>query len=352
MVDPNELRDKVLQRRNALKTEKLDITFGELMNMYEDGSFFISPEYQRAFRWDIFQQTQFIESILLGIPIPPIYIAVDKSEKWELVDGLQRISSVFSFFGILKTGNKKNLELTKGDILEELEGFNIDTLPVVLKINIKRAICRVELINSDSSVDMRYQLFSRLNKGSCPLTDQEIRNCIFRGDGNKLNKLMIEIGKSEAFKNIIRPTEKQFNEMFNEELVLRYLAIKHIGGTYKISFSKHLSDFMKSVTDHKHDFDFDQEKQTLLERITYIDNHLNYKIFRGANGVFSSFQYDALMYCLDKYWDYYVKNAEEFTSRSEDLKNNKMFRKIVQKSQTKDKIEKLIKIAEKVFKPE
>lgn len=351
MVEPNDLRDAVLKKRNALKTEKLDMTFGELMNMYEEGTFFISPEYQRAFRWDTYQQSQFIESILLGIPIPPIYIAVEKNGKWELVDGLQRISSIFSFFGVLNEGNSNNLALEKGDVIEEMEGHTIDTFPVVLKVNLKRAICRVELINSDSSVDMRYQLFNRLNKGSCPLTEQEIRNCIFRGNHNDLNRLLMEIGRSELFMEVIQPTDKQISEMYCEELVLRYFTLKHAGPNYKISLQKHLSDFMKEVTDGQVEFNLETERKEFEKLLKFVNTKLDYKIFRGANGVFSSFQYDALMMNLQKFFDYYNDKPEEFLEKAESLKSNKNFRKIVQKSQAKDKIEKLIKTGERIFKP-
>lgn len=351
MTDANELRDIVLKRRNALKTEKLDMSFGELINMYEEGMFFISPEYQRAFRWDVFQQTQFIESILLGIPIPPIYIAVEKDGKWELVDGLQRISTILSFFGALNGTPKNNLELTKGDVIEELEGHTFNSIPVVLRINLKRAICRIELINSDSSVDMRYQLFNRLNKGSYPLTEQEIRNCIFRGEHNQLNKLTLDIGRSELFKTVIQPTERQIDEMFCEELVLRFFAIKNIGPVFKISLQKHLSDFMKKVTENEVEFNFETERETLDKLLHFIHDKLDHKIFRGANGVFSSFQYDAIMMNLYKYFDYYENNPEEFKEKTEKLKEDKRFRRIVQKSQAKDKIAKLIKMAERVLKP-
>ncbi len=101
----NELESQVQELRNSLTTDRMDMSFGEIMNMYEQGEIIISPEFQRLFRWTIEQKTKFIESILLGIPIPPIFVAEDNDGRWELVDGLQRISTVLSFFGILKTDN-------------------------------------------------------------------------------------------------------------------------------------------------------------------------------------------------------------------------------------------------------
>jgi len=87
----SEIEDKVSELRNTLRSDRLDMSFGEIMNIYEDGDLIISPEYQRAFRWEDKQRSDFIESILLGIPIPPIFVAEDKDGRWELVDGLQRI---------------------------------------------------------------------------------------------------------------------------------------------------------------------------------------------------------------------------------------------------------------------
>lgn len=112
------LEEIVAEKRNTLKTDRLDMSFGELMSMFEDGDLFITPEYQRVFRWQPFQQTRFIESVLLGIPIPPIFVAEDGKGKWEVVDGLQRISTIFGFFGLLKDlPEKNNSVLTPGELV-------------------------------------------------------------------------------------------------------------------------------------------------------------------------------------------------------------------------------------------
>ena len=108
---------------------------------------------------------------------------------------------------------------------------------------------------------------------------------------------------------------------------------------------------MKDVTDGKILLDLDKERKELEKLLNFIKDKLNYKIFRGANGVFSSFQYDAIMINLQAFFDYYKNNETEFLEKADSLKTNKNFRKIVQKSQAKDKIEKLIKIGERIFKP-
>lgn len=95
------LEQAVSDERKRLSSDRLDISFGELINLYKNKELIIRPEYQRLFRWSHKQRTALIESILLSIPIPPIFVAEDKNGVWELVDGLQRVSTFISFFGDL-----------------------------------------------------------------------------------------------------------------------------------------------------------------------------------------------------------------------------------------------------------
>ena len=104
------LYDQVESSRKEIRADRMDMSFGEIMNMYDEGELIIAPEFQRAFRWGKDKQTKFIESLILGIPIPPIFVAETKGNVWELVDGLQRISTVLSFFGKLKDKEKNDIE--------------------------------------------------------------------------------------------------------------------------------------------------------------------------------------------------------------------------------------------------
>lgn len=97
-----DISAEIQRYRQEIKSERMDMSFGEIINMYRDKEIIISPEYQRAFRWDEQRQSDFIESILLGIPFPSIFVATNPDGKWELIDGLQRVSTVLSFFNELK----------------------------------------------------------------------------------------------------------------------------------------------------------------------------------------------------------------------------------------------------------
>ncbi|MDE7414810.1 MAG: DUF262 domain-containing protein, partial [Lachnospiraceae bacterium] len=170
------LEKQITDERARLSTDRMDVSFGELINMYKVGELVIRPEYQRLFRWTRSQKTILIESILLGIPVPPIFVAEDESGVWELVDGLQRISTIISFFGDLdeklmtispndslneelnedEENNVNKWTLESGGLVKELEGFNVDSLPKKYIINIKRAVCRVEILRGETNTAMKY----------------------------------------------------------------------------------------------------------------------------------------------------------------------------------------------------
>ena len=227
------LVQQVEESRKDIRADRMDMSFGEIMNMYDEGELIISPEFQRAFRWEKGTQTRFIESLILGIPIPPIFVAETGDNIWELVDGLQRLSTVLSFFGKLKENEKNNLTLEDASILTELEGFTIDTLPLNYKLLLKRAVCRVEVIRYDSEFDMRYELFNRLNTGGVLLSEQEIRNCIFRPYNNQFNNFIQILSSKKYFTDIIKIRKDQKESMYAQELVLRFFTLKNYGTTFE-----------------------------------------------------------------------------------------------------------------------
>jgi uncharacterized protein with ParB-like and HNH nuclease domain len=353
MTEIKELEKQISEKKNSLRADRLDMSFGELMNLYEDDTLFISPEYQRAFRWKVEQQTKFIESILLGIPVPPIFVAEDTNKdlqvRWELVDGLQRMSTIFSFFGILKDDKKNNLVLTEGSIIKDLKDHSINTFSALQKFTLKRSVCRVEIIRWDSSVDMRYELFSRLNTGGEPLTQQEIRNCVFRGFDNKFNQILIDVGNSIIFKELIKPTEKQDETMFCEELILRFFTMKNHGLVLKSNIQDHLTDYMEKVSKGEINFNYDFEKSKLNELITFLKKNYDYKIFRASYGIFTPALFDVIMLALNKYFDYYSQNPKLFKTKIEEFKDSEAFKE-ASKVYSSNRIKNRVDAALEIFK--
>lgn len=325
MIDIEEV---ITNKRNSLKADRLDMSFGELMNMFEDGDLFITPEYQRAFRWSNFQQSRFIESVLLGIPIPPIFVAEDDKGKWEVVDGLQRISTIFSFFGVLTNlPEKNNLKLCKGEMVAELENVTIDNLPIRLKTTIKRAVCRVEIVRWDSNEDIRYELFNRLNTGASPLSDQEIRNCIFRSYPVDLNRILREVAAMPSFVELISPSAAKKEEMFLEELVLRYFSFKHFEGDFNTTVPNFLSDFMRSVSKGDIAFDLDEEKRLFIELIDFLIYNNGKSLFR-PKGPFALHLFDSISYALPKVFGTVVGNEERILNAIQTLVTDEAYQDI------------------------
>jgi hypothetical protein len=349
--ETNPIIREVEATKNSLSTDRLDMSFGEIMNMYERNEIIIEPEYQRLFRWSEEQKTSFMESILLGIPIPPIFVAENEKGQWELIDGLQRISTVFSFFGILKSMPDKNYwKLEKGDFIKLIEGVDINSIPLKLKLNIKRSVCRVEIVDWNSEMDLRYELFNRLNTGGSPLTDQEIRNCIFRGISTEFNVFLSKMARNEDFIELIGPTQKQFEEKYLEELVLRFVALYKSGTNVPKSISSFLTDFMeKSIKTHSLNF---SDFEVLFKRLIRILSPIGRDIFRGRNGIFSSSFYDGIMIGIAKYIDQYESNPSLILQKIEILKSSEEFRKYSgSASSSKERVMGRVNTAIQIFNP-
>lgn len=331
-MNENDIEAKVLELRSELKTDRLDMSFGEIMNLYERDELIIRPEYQRAYRWDDDQKTGFIESILLGIPIPPIFVAEDGNGIWELVDGLQRISTILAFFGILKNDleNNNNFKLTTSELTENtLEGITVDDLSTKLISTIKRAVCRVEILRWDSHFDMRYELFKRLNTGSSPLKEQEIRNCIVLGPFNDLLK---NIASNENFIKIIElDDDKQKvykREMYFEELVLRYFAIMFGDLLVNKGIPEYLTTFMKKVNKGAITIDLEKEKEKIFKIINLVNSYNEIKFFQGGNNRFSENLYDSLMFLLYNNFEIIERDKNTFLNVCEQIKNDEDYKKL------------------------
>ena len=96
------LEQQIEQKRKEIYTDSYPMSIGEIINLYQDGELDIHPEFQRTYRWSITQKSKLIESILLGIPLPSFFVAQRDDGVWDVVDGLQRLSTIFSFLGIYK----------------------------------------------------------------------------------------------------------------------------------------------------------------------------------------------------------------------------------------------------------
>ena len=370
----NLLEKEITEERKKLSSDRMDISFGELINLYKSEELIIRPEYQRLFRWSSKQKTALIESILLSIPIPPIFVSEDSNGVWELVDGLQRVSSFISFFGELsksvseltytlgdsedefeentkklKIGNKWALEA--GGLINNLEGFTIDTLPNNLKINLKRSVCRVEILRGESSSAMKYELFKRLNSGGSKATPQEIRNAIYRGVNPKLNELTLELSQNSIFKKLTDLSEMKKQELYDQELVLRFIAFLNNTESVIENTEKFLNNFMeKSVANES--FDFNKYRTIFIKVITLIDTIGDDKIFRkNSKNLFVPAEFEGITIALAQNIDIYENNLELLKTNIAILKSDDSFRKLSgSSSNSKSRIKTRLRRANEIFK--
>jgi len=242
----SELIEIVDKKIEKVRTKSLDISFNELLDMYENEELIIAPDYQRLFRWSIDKQSRFIETLILELPLPPIFVIEIEEGKYELIDGLQRVSSYLHFRGALE--NKDKLTLDDCDIIPELNGNTYETFPKSLQIKLKRNFVRVEVLRKESDIDLRYHMFKRLNSGGEILSEQEIRNCTIRILHPEINNFIIDMSHNKDYRNTIsKISEDEIEKKKDEELVLRYLALKNNLENYFHPFDEYLTKYMEDI---------------------------------------------------------------------------------------------------------
>ncbi len=332
-----ELDKKIDTARNTIRTDKLDITYGELATMYENKELKIAPDYQRLFRWDIAQKTRFIESILLGIPIPAIFVAEDAEGKWELVDGLQRVSTMLEFMGSLRDEKDQPCPPSRLEIpnprmlLTGLDGFTFDDLSLRSRLSIKRASCRVEVIKVGSKANMKYEVFERLNTGGAVLSAQEVRNCIFRATDPAFMDWVDDLARYPSFASTLGLSEFQAQSMFDRGLVLRYFTMKNKFESFEHDVEPFITEYIRDVIEGNVKFDRSVEDALFKETFDIIARDMGedaWRHFRDGKhrGPFSVYVFDVLSVSVARNVEYAKElSPDEFAKRCVAIKQHPDF---------------------------
>jgi hypothetical protein len=237
-------------QRRTVDFDTSDVYMQQLITMMTDEQIWISPAYQRKFRWSPKRCSQFVESILLGIPIPSLFMATNGDSTWEVVDGLQRLSTIIKFSGDEKLrdalGLKEQLVLSDLEKLSDFNGLRLDQFPLNLQRHWWTRSAKIITLNDKSDMAVRYDLFERLNTGGVPLSSQEIRDCVFRGAfADKLE----EWSKHPSFMTAVKLTKLQQRDATAEECVLRFFAFREKYKTFDHGVKDFLTDFMKTASE-------------------------------------------------------------------------------------------------------
>jgi hypothetical protein len=221
-----------------IATDSYDMSVGELMNLYRDDELVVNPEFQRLFRWDDYQKSHLIESLLIGVPIPSIFVFELEDGKWELIDGLQRVSTMFEFAGILKdeNGNPRRPSVLEGTgYLPSLKRASWDGSPqgskaigVPQQISIKRARLTLQILRKSSDEQAKYDLFQRLNSHESQATPQELRNCILYMYNKAFFSKAKNLAQSDGFKALIQPSDRSSQNQALMDFFTRFLVFNYI----------------------------------------------------------------------------------------------------------------------------
>lgn len=283
-----------------IRTKSLDVSFNELYDMYVNEELKIAPDYQRLFRWEEEKQSRFVESLILEMPVPPIFVIETDDGIYELIDGLQRISSYLHFRGEqIGDSPSEALRLYGCDIVPELNGLTFDSLPKALQIKIKRSFVRMEVIKKESEPTLKYHMFKRLNTGGEMLSDQEIRNCTIRLLGSEHIEFLNECCNDENFQRTIsRVPREKISARYDQELVLRFLAIKNDIGNYRYPVTEYLTQYLERITTHNVEFDIDTERRIFQETFRFIAEQYDNTAFSGVTAQGTS-KNEFILYLFD-----------------------------------------------------
>jgi hypothetical protein len=330
-VDPTILWEN--KKRNLI-TSVIDYSLPALADYIKNRSIDLSPEYQRRFRWDDLKQSKLIESFLMSVPVPPIFLNEDDDEVFSVIDGKQRLNTIYEFFN----GNIRLKGLT---VFKEVNGRTFDELPFPLQtflttIPTVRAIILLEEIDKD----IKYVVFQRLNVGSAQLNPQEIRHGAFPGP---LNNLLLELSVERKFHLLLGVKNKEksaiYKEMRDAEFVLRYLTFRDRWQNFSGGIKQHLDSYMDQHAKMSHE-QLAEARTDFLSTLNVVEACFGNYAFRRWVPERSAWRqqvvaslYDAEMFaCRGLNLDNVQQKQDEIIANLQDLFQDKEFRKAIDAS--------------------
>ena len=280
-MDANSLIDQIQAQRRTVDFDTYDITVQQLISMIESRDINVAPAYQRKFRWDQTRRSELVESVFLGVPVPSLFMASNPDGTWELVDGVQRLSTIVQFAGT--PDSREHLDLASAlriagvQKLPALNGLIFDDLPHSVKLQFQYRPIKVVTLSDKSDWVVRFDLFERLNTGGVSLTNQEIRACIYRGE---FNQFLEDISRENSdFRSVVRLTKRQENDGTREECALRFFAFLNRYNSFDHSVEEFLNEYMRAAS---RAFDYSKQRQLFVQTFEQLSQALPDGIVRGT----------------------------------------------------------------------
>ncbi len=249
----------------ATEQKSLDL----LITRLEHDEIDLNPEFQRnADLWSLEIQSKLIESLMIKLPIPAFYFDASNEDKWQVIDGLQRLTAIKKF--VLENNKLKKLEY-----LTEYNGRTFEDLPRIFQRRIKEASVTLYLIKPGTPAPVKYSLFYRINTGGLKLNAQEIRHALSQNiNDGRASQFLKQLAEEETFQTCAHVSSKR---MLDKELILRFVAFKSKSiEEYKEPMITYLNNIMEDIGNKDHT-ELEILKKSFLESMEF-----SYKIFGEA----------------------------------------------------------------------
>lgn len=286
-----------------------DLSFRELISRYDDDEL-VKPELQRHYVWDKAEASRFIDSILLGLPVPSIFLAKTNDEKLLIIDGYQRLMTVRDFVKGIFSKDQSVFKLSRSEkIHDRWKGKAFLELPPEEQRKIRNttihAIVFMQKHPAEGDTSL-FQVFERINSGGRSLLPQEIRNCVYQGP---LNSLLFELNLEPVWRSLWGKKEID-SRMRDMECILRFFALSELANEdpksapTRVSLKKYLNQFMGN---HNHVTACNRFRERFLSTIHYIYNNIGLSAFHNVSptnpsrdvAAFSATIFDSVMISVD-----------------------------------------------------
>lgn len=296
-----DLRTELIEKRGEIYTTQMTMSVGELISLYTDEEINLEPAFQRVFRWSEQQETNFIESILLGYPIPAIFVLQRQDGIWDVIDGVQRLSTIYHFVGILKNsengGLHSPLKLKKSKILTGLEDkyYNCknkdECLDNASRIDFKRSIIPVIVMKHNSEKRSKFELFKRLNTGGSHLSDQEIRNALILMSNEDVYKKLSSYCEKDYFQDFLSLSDTKSNTRMDMDILTRFLVMRNYPNIESVKNSEDINEFMdNAICDivSQKEYSVDEDLRVFDKLIKFLATNISddygFKVYNSAEG--------------------------------------------------------------------
>lgn len=259
-MSDDAINEKYEKGEARIITEQGAVKLSLVKGVFNAPNYQLTPKYQRRITWDTKKRSKLIESFIMNVPVPPVFVYETEFNQYQVMDGLQRITAIIDFYS-------DKYELEELAQWSELNGRKYSQLPQKIKEGIdRRQLSVITLLkesskNSTQEEEMKKMVFERLNTGGVTLEDQEIRNALY---GGAFNDLCIDLSKNASFRKLwgitselegiadvedvenyddalLYAKNKLYKRMYDVELILRFYTMRHID-----EFNGKLSEFMDS----------------------------------------------------------------------------------------------------------